>query len=268
MKAGEKLFDAISGQEVKAGEVRIEARGIAALVSIPSDKFGHEIRSFLAKQHRKAPSYDKSTRQLQPMPIAVGQQHPHLSQIPAGMLPVEAGMQTITTHFRVRECGERGYARMTDSQYPSLHQGVAEPRSLHLDAFALADREVTNAEYAKFIQATHYSPKVRTRFLEHWVNGAPRPGEEDRPVVYVDLEDARAYAAWKGLRLPNDAEWQVAMEIYKIPAGGHAVWNWTGNEYSDGRTRFFVSSRAAAHLRRRVRNGTPMAGSAPPTSPP
>ncbi len=41
-------------------------------------------------------------------------------------------------------------------------------------------------------------------------------------------------------RLPSDAEWQVAMEQYKIPPGEHAVWNWTANEYLsvDGRTRF------------------------------
>ena len=37
-------------------------------------------------------------------------------------------------------------------------------------------------------------------------------GAGDKPVTYVSLEDARAYAAWAGKRLPHDWEWQYAAQ--------------------------------------------------------
>lgn len=74
---------------------------------------------------------------------------------------------------------------------------------VRLDPFYLDAREVTNAGFARFVEATGY------RAEGDWQAFA-RPGRELHPVVSVTWNDAAAYAAWAGKRLPTEAEWEVA----------------------------------------------------------
>jgi formylglycine-generating enzyme required for sulfatase activity len=71
-------------------------------------------------------------------------------------------------------------------------------------AFYLDKTEVTNKQYAEFIQATKYTPPP------DWVNGSYKVGTGDHPVTNVDWRDARAYAEWAKKRLPTEEEWEYA----------------------------------------------------------
>lgn len=63
---------------------------------------------------------------------------------------------------------------------------------------------VSNAEYARFVSAAgHRVPKL-------WMDGAPPPGDENHPVVWLSWFDASAYAEWAGKRLPTEDEWEYA----------------------------------------------------------
>ena len=51
----------------------------------------------------------------------------------------------------------------------------------------------------------HHAPRDTGNFLRHWVEGAPPEGWADKPVTWVGLEDARAYAAWAGATVTDKA---------------------------------------------------------------
>jgi formylglycine-generating enzyme required for sulfatase activity len=93
----------------------------------------------------------------------------------------------------------------------------------------LADRyAVTNHLFYEFLRESGYRPKNPRNFLKHWRNGAYLPGEEDLPVVNVSQEDAKAYAAFYGKRLPTEPEWQYL-------AGGPEKFRWPWGNQKDYR---------------------------------
>ncbi len=67
-------------------------------------------------------------------------------------------------------------------------------------------------EFKKFLDATHYHPQDDLNFLRDWKDGAYPAGWDNKPVTWVSIEDARAYAAWAGKRLPHEWEWQYAAQ--------------------------------------------------------
>jgi formylglycine-generating enzyme required for sulfatase activity len=76
--------------------------------------------------------------------------------------------------------------------------------------FSMAATEVTVRQFAAFVKATGYRTSAERE-------GASRtwkaPGFRtfgSQPVVYVGSEDAEAYCAWIGARLPTDTEWEHA----------------------------------------------------------
>jgi serine/threonine-protein kinase len=70
---------------------------------------------------------------------------------------------------------------------------------MQLPAFYIDRTEVTNASYREFCNVKHR--ELPPQFP------VDKPGY---PVVNVTIEDARAYAAWAGKRLPNAQEWEKA----------------------------------------------------------
>jgi len=88
----------------------------------------------------------------------------------------------------------------------------ADSAVISISEFYIDTFPVTNREFHNFIIHSGYVPADTVNYLKHWKNRIYRQADADKPVVYVSLQDARAYAKWAGKRLPTEAEWQYAAQ--------------------------------------------------------
>ena len=89
--------------------------------------------------------------------------------------------------------------------------------TVELDAFYIDIYEVTVGQFKRFVNQSGYSYK-------RWNEVARYSPADDYPMVYIDWNDATAYAKWAGKRLPTEGEWEYAarggLEGKRYPWGG------------------------------------------------
>ena len=95
-----------------------------------------------------------------------------------------------------------------------------KPSPLRVEAFELERFPVTNRQYLEFVQANPGWRRSRLKrlfaeigYLQHWKGDLSlTPEQAEAPVTQVSWFAARAYARWKGLRLPTQLEWEYAAQ--------------------------------------------------------
>ncbi|MEM0935960.1 MAG: formylglycine-generating enzyme family protein [Pseudomonadota bacterium] len=125
-----------------------------------------------------------------------------------------------------------GFVMGVDPLYPE----EGPPRRVLVSPFRLEAHEVTNAQFAALVADTGYVTEAEVKggsaqfndsdtreVFQSWWSldadstwrtpdgaGSDLTGRDLHPVVQVTLNDARAYAAWAGGRLPTEVEWEYA----------------------------------------------------------
>lgn len=77
-------------------------------------------------------------------------------------------------------------------------------RLKNIPSFYIDKYEVTNREYARFLQETQTPPPP------HWRNGRIPEGKENHPVTGLTYREVEKYANWSGKRIPTEWEWEKA----------------------------------------------------------
>ena len=190
----------------------LEAKGYGALLATknPPDaslqKLMTEMRGLTAKSLSSF-SNERKVLPQQMVPITATKIP---ASAPAGMVKVPSAEFVFKVNGIEIEGGDQDGV---DVQYPwedsprRFHEQAMQVKSFWIDRYP-----VTNAEFKKFLDATHYAPQDSLNFLRDWKDGNFPVGWEKKPVTWVSLEDARAFAMWAGKRLPHEWEWQYAAQ--------------------------------------------------------
>ncbi len=127
---------------------------------------------------------------------------------------------------------DEGVYRIGASPSGFSYDNERQRHRVFLDAFALASRLVTNAEYLEFVRDGGYSRPAlwlsdgwnevqrsgwtaplywfeRDGCWSEFTLSGPEALRPELPVTHVSYFEADAYARWRGQRLPTEAEWEV-----------------------------------------------------------
>ncbi len=194
----------------------IKSRGIGAILALKKEDINSGLDSFLHRQSLLYAKYiDDTTKIISDEKIVLtGLASYTKKTMPENMKLIEGVSYPANICFTQRECGFYPESGKTYQEPPKgrWFETICRTSNVVLQTYAIDETPVTNRQFYSFLQSTHYKPAERDHFLQHWINGKPPHGKEDHPVVYVNIEDARAYAKWAGKRLPTEAEWQYAAE--------------------------------------------------------
>ncbi|WP_439651404.1 ergothioneine biosynthesis protein EgtB [Mesonia aestuariivivens] len=122
---------------------------------------------------------------------------------------------------------------------------------VYLNEFFISNKLVTNAEYLEFMNASGYqdvllwhaeawdwinAEKIKAPAYWYLIDGCwhqytlsgLQPLTPEAPLAHISYYEAFAFAQWKDMRLPTEAEWEIAQE--KFDWGQR--WEWTESAYA------------------------------------
>jgi iron(II)-dependent oxidoreductase len=219
-KQGVRYFDLYHGTELKPeikGDQAVlsfstEGHGFGAIVAT-NGELDPKLKELMGKMKgMTAKPLSSYSHEWQALPQHIVEIAPsaRAASAPEKMIRIEGGDYL----FRVQGIEIEGSNDVgVDVEYPwedsarRFHEHPMQIKPFFIDTYP-----VTNADFKKFIDTTHYHPKDSLNFLKDWKDGSYPDGWANKPVTWVSIEDAREYAKWAGKRLPHEWEWQYAAQ--------------------------------------------------------
>jgi iron(II)-dependent oxidoreductase len=271
-----------------ANTVAVDPLGVQAIVLDDLASAGEALAHFRLLSERagvEIPGYDERSPRPRPVhtrdlrPLTAPASPPSTRTVTTSMVELPAGVFQMRIVHERRECGCYPFGATDEAMWGFSHKDVlVHCIRVPLGSFAIRMTAVTNSDFLQFVHQSVYTPKCSQGFLKHIVRRkdgtlpTKLPSEQQSlPVTFVSLADARAYAAWRGQRLPTEAEWQWAAEGAgagnRYPWGSEErtfppeirpafdpetatpqgimglsgnTWELTESEYTDGHTRFVM----------------------------
>jgi iron(II)-dependent oxidoreductase len=214
---GVELTPVVNGDKATLS-FRIEANGFGAVLASRRQDLPRDFESFQTTMRswaRRPLSSFSAANTILSQKMTPSAPTRRLTKPPAGMVYVPGGRFPFVVSGTEIEGENRPGV---DVQYPwETQPGRSHSHEVSITPFYIDRVATTNAQYKKFLDATGYRPKDRANFLKDWSWTNPKhprypSGWDGKPVTWVSLEDARAYAAWARRRLPQEWEWQYAAQ--------------------------------------------------------
>ncbi|MEM9992051.1 MAG: ergothioneine biosynthesis protein EgtB [Bacteroidota bacterium] len=156
--------------------------------------------------------------------------------------PIEPTHEFVDIKAGIYEIGHRGEGFCYDNEL-GRHKVYLQTASISKDL-------VTNGEYLDFIKAGGYqnfnywhdegwawvnTNQIKAPLYWHFLDGNWQYYDLDglqnidpsQPVKHLSYYEAFAFAEYKGMRLPTEAEWEIAAEHFDWGQ----LWEWTGSAY-------------------------------------
>lgn len=161
------------------------------------------------------------------------------------------------TVFEKKEIQNNGFISMKEGIYEIGFEGEgfsfdneSARHKTYLEAYEISTTLVNNADYLRFIEDGGYSDfrywhsdgwewvkqenakaPLYWHFIDgNWMHYTLNGLQEIDPlsaVCHINFYEASAYAAWKGMRLPTESEWEAASDLFNWGE----LWEWTGSAY-------------------------------------
>jgi formylglycine-generating enzyme required for sulfatase activity len=198
-RCDERVYDAIANATLVDERVPRLVRGQAVFTALEHEQMHHETLVYII--HQLAPELKGRFQQTHHDTVPPEND---LVEIPAGVATLGANREDVQFGWDNEFCAH----------------------DVHVDAFAVQRYPVTNGDYLEFVRSGGSMPPF-------WIE---RDGElhlrgvfEELPLplswpAYVTNEQARAYAAWKGMRVMTEAEYHRA--AFGSPEGETRAYPW------------------------------------------